>query len=131
MEVRAMTGSDILVIIRDGTTPIAGTYIKSDDINSHAESIEKASSSQREWKEYVAGRKEWKLTLNYLVMAAPNLNDLLMIGKFYNITLQDREGDYTLMGRAMMTDVKQTHTVGSICKGSWSLQGSGPLEYDH
>ena len=52
-----MTGKDIIVILSQNGTPMASTRIKSDDIQTQANAIEKASATQQDWEEVIPGRK--------------------------------------------------------------------------
>ena len=123
-----MTGKDIIVILSQNGTPMASTRIKSDDIQTRADTIEKASSTQQDWKEYIAGRKEWTLTTNYLVLAAAKLTDVLLVGQSFDITVRHISENVALTGQALLTDCKQTHTVNSLCQGSFTFRGNGPLQ---
>ena len=123
-----MTGQDIIVILSQGSTVVASAAIRSDEINTACPSIERASATQQGWKEVLAGRKSWSLTLNYLMLAAARLRDVLLIGQMFDVTIRDKSNTSTLTGKALMTAAKQTHTVGNLCQGSFSLEGSGPLQ---
>ena len=123
-----MTGKDIIVILSQNGTPMASTRIKSDDIQTRADTIEKASSTQQQWREYIAGRKEWTLTTNYLVLAAAKLTDVLLVGQSFDITVRHISENVTLTGQAILTDAKQKHTVNSLCQGSFTFRGNGPLQ---
>lgn len=123
-----MTGKDIIVILSQNGTPMASTAIKSDDIQTQANVIEKASATQQGWEEVIAGRKRWTLNVSYLVMAAAKLRDVLMVGQTFDVTLRHRTENVTLTGQAILTDCKQTHTVGSLAQGSFTFRGNGPLQ---
>ena len=123
-----MTGKDIIVIISIRDTPMFATAIKSDDIQTQVNAIEKASATQQDWEEVIPGRKRWSLTVNYLVLLSGKLRDVLEVGKMFDITIRDRSNNVTLTGQALLTDCKQTHTVNSLCQGSFSFRGNGPLQ---
>ena len=123
-----MTGKDIIVIISIRDTPMFATAIKSDDIQTQVNAIEKASATQQDWEEVIPGRKRWSLTVNYLVLLSGKLRDVLEVGKMFDITIRDRSNNVTLTGQALLTDAKQTHTVNSLCQGSFSFRGNGPLQ---
>ena len=65
-----MTGKDIIVVLSQNSVAVASTCIRSQDIQTQADLIEVASASQQSWREYIAGRKGWSLTVTYLVLAA-------------------------------------------------------------
>jgi predicted secreted protein len=123
-----MTGKDIIVIISIRDTPMFATAIKSDDIQTQVNAIEKASATQQDWEEVIPGRKRWSLTVNYLVLLSGKLRDVLEVGKMFDITIRDRSNNVTLTGQALLTDCKQTHTVNSLCQGSFTFRGNGPLQ---
>ena len=128
-----MNGNNI-IIMRNGKA-IAGT--KSHEITSGIETIEVASATQQQWKQFIAGRKEWSINVNYLVTAAAGvsdstkqgfgLGDLLKIGESYQLVIRDRSNTKTLTGTAICTQCKQTYTKGNIVAGSLTFKGSGVL----
>ena len=61
-------------------TPFAA--VKTHSMDTSADAIEKASATQQQWREFVPGRKDWSMTLNYLVLenADSNIEDLLKVG---------------------------------------------------
>lgn len=122
-----MTGKDIIVVISQSGTALASTRIRSHGIQTKADTIEIASSSQQSWREYIAGRKEWSLTVSYLVLASAKIADLLKIGQTFSITVKDSDSTTSVSGSAILTAVKQTATVGNLAQGSFTFQGSGAL----
>mgnify|MGYP002627509945 CR=1 FL=1 len=122
-----MTGKDIIVVISQNNTALASTRIRSHDIQTKVDTIEKASSSQQSWKEYIAGRKDWSITVSYLVLAAAKIADLLKVGQTFSITVKDSGSTTSVSGTAILTSVKQTATVGNLAQGSFTFQGSGAL----
>lgn len=121
-----MTGKDITVILSRNNTALANTRIRSNEIQTSCDMIEKASASQQDWKEYVAGRNSWTLTVNYLVLASAQVADLLYVGQTFDITMKSGNSEL-LTGSAIITGVKNTSTVGNIAQGGFTLQGSGAL----
>lgn len=123
-----MTGKDITVILSQNNTALASTCIKSQDIQTQSDAIEVASSTQQDWKEFVAGRKEWSLTVSYLVLSSAKVADLLYVGQVFDISIKEVGSSSSILtGTALMTAVKQVAAVGNLCQGSYSLKGSGPL----
>ena len=123
-----MTGKDIIVILSQNGTQMASTRIKSDDIQTQANAIEKASATQQDWEEVIPGRKRWTLNCNYLVLTSAKLTDVLKVGQYFDITIRHISENVTLTGQALLTDCKQTHTVNSLCQGSFTFRGNGPLQ---
>lgn len=119
----AQKGNNIIVL--SSGTAIAG--VKSDEIQSGAETIEIASATQQNWKEFIAGRKEWSLNTNYLLLADSSLADLLNVGTVYELAVTDRQCNVAVSGRAILTICKQTHTRGNLCQGTFQFRGTGPL----
>jgi hypothetical protein len=123
-----MTGRDIIVILSQNGVAVASTAIRSDEIQTQCDVIERASASNQNWKEFVEGRAEWSLTVNYLMLSAARLSDVLKVRQRFDVTLRNRTNTTQLSGTAIMTSAKQTHTVGNLCQGSFSLKGTGALQ---
>lgn len=129
----AIVGNNI-IIMRDSKA-IAGT--RSHEFLTQIETIEKASSSQQIWREYIAGRKEWSLNVNYLVLAAAGtsstnsesfgLGDLLKVGTSYTIVVKDRSNTKSLTGTAICVTCKQTYQIGNLVGGTFQFRGTGAL----
>ena len=124
-----MTGKEIILVLSQGGTALASTAIKSQDIQTEADVIEKASSSQQSWREYIAGRKGWSVTLSYLVLTSDKILDLLKVGQTFSVTMKKVDDNTNkVTGNAILKAVKQTASVGNLAQGSWQLQGTGALE---
>lgn len=124
-----MTGKDIILVLSQGGTALASTAIKSQDIQTEADVLEKASSSQQSWREYIAGRKGWSVTLSYLVLTSDKILDLLKVGQTFSVTMKKVDDNINkVTGTAILKAVKQTASVGNLAQGSWQLQGTGALE---
>lgn len=131
-----MTGKDILIFLTYNNTTVGITACKSSELTGQSDLIEKASSTQQQWREYIAGRNEWGFTASYIVMrAAPavtnqiggTLADLLKIGTKFGVTIRDRANTYSLSGSAFLQQVKQTYSVGNLIAGSFQFKGTGAL----
>lgn len=120
----AFNGNNILVY-RNGTA-IAGS--KSSELITSAGKIEISSATESMWREFIADRKEWSISLNYLVVGESGITDVLKAGNTYTIKIADRNEDYILQGYALCTICKQTYTRGSLVQGSFQFQGTGELE---
>lgn len=121
-----MTGHDIKVTLTLNGKALAATCIRSDEIQTQADTLEKASSTQQQWKEFIAGRSEWSLNVNYLVLAFGQVKDVLYAGRTFGIIF-NQGSTILLTGTAIMTQCKHTYTVGALCKGSFALKGTGAL----
>ena len=124
-----MTGKDITVIIAQDGTALASTRIKSNDIKTKCDVIEKASANQQTWKEYIAGRSEWSVNVAYLVLASPQVQNLLLVSQTFDLTLTASDGTdtETLTGKAILTAADIKANSGSLAQGTFAFQGTGPL----
>ena len=133
----ALNGNIILVQV-DGHT-IAGT--KTTEIQVESELIEIASATQGAYREYLTGRKQWQVTVNYLLMYAPfqtmftypsaALTDALLVGNSYTLKFMNRASHYdmpiTLKGPAILRTCKITATRGNLIQGTFTFVGNGAL----
>lgn len=133
----ALNGNIILVQV-DGHT-IAGT--KTTEIQVDSELIEIASAAQGAYREYLTGRKQWQVTVNYLLMYAtyqemftyPNasMTDALLVGNSYTLKFKNRANHFdqpiTLKGTAILRTCKITATRGNLIQGTFTFVGNGAL----
>ncbi len=133
----ALNGNIILVQL-DGHT-IAGT--KTTEIQVDSELIEIASATQGTYREFIVGRKQWQVTVNYLLMYAtyqtmftyPNasMTDALLVGNSYTLKFKNRANYYdqpiTLKGTAILRTCKITATRGNLIQGTFTFVGNGAL----
>lgn len=117
-----MNGNNIIVLW-DGT-PIGAA--KSGEINSGVDTIEVASSTTGQWRTFIAGRKDWSVSVGYLVLADTGLADLLKVGTTYTIKVSGRGTGY-VTGSAVLTTCKITANRGNLVTGSFAFRGSGAL----
>ena len=124
-----MNGNYLVIGTVSGQTFTPLAAVKSQDIQNGADTIEKTSSTQQDWKEFIAGRKEWSINVNYLVLenAYTNVRDVLKVGDTYNLRIKDRDGNYSVTGNAICTQCKQTYSNGNLCAGSFAFKGTGAL----
>lgn len=124
-----MTGKDITLILSQNGTALASTRIRTNDIQTKADTIERSSATQQTWREYIAGRKEWNLTVGYLVLASTQVKDLLMVGQTFDVTMTATNGvsSDSITGQAILEQVKQTGNISNLAQGSFSFRGTGPL----
>ena len=121
-----MTGKDIILVLSRNGTALASTYIKSSDIQTQTDMIEKASATQQNWKEFLSGRKSWAITVGYLLLDNTQVTDLLFTGEPFTVTVKVGTTSY-LTGSCLMNAVGQVATVGSLAQGTFKLQGNGAL----
>ena len=120
-------GKDIIIVLTHNNAAIASTCVKSNDIQVQADILEKASSTQQVWKEYISGRKGWTINVSYLLLASDKLLDVLLAGEVLGITVKDSANTYTYYGQCLLETTKQTYTVGNLAQGSFVLRGTGAL----
>ena len=126
-----MTGNDIVVY--KGSTIIGMT--RSCEIQSKADTIEVASSSSGAWKEHIASRKEWSLSVSWLIIDTivvtdpRSLHDLLSVGTTYTLLVKKRGTSDTtgVSGDAILTTCQITATRGNLIQGSFQFQGISAL----
>lgn len=117
-------GDTLYISITSTGEVIAGT--KSNEIQNQCDLLEKSTDTSTQWKEFMAGRKEWSFTVGMLISSTSSLDQLLMVGNSYTITL--RRGNAVLRtGTAICQQCKITATKGSLVQGSFTFKGSGAL----
>lgn len=133
----ATNGHNILIFRNDGQTMklIAGT--RSNDIESGSELIEVSSDTDNLWRHYLSGRKEWSLSVSFLMVPdspqsgnPTDITDLLNIGESYTLSIRTgTPGSNTarLQGTAILKKCKITATTGKLVSGSFQFVGDGEL----
>ena len=133
----ALNGNIIIVQLNGKT--IAGT--KTTEIQVDSELIEIASATQGTYREYLTGRKQWQVTVNYLLMYAtyqqmftyPNasMTDALLVGNSYTLKFKNHANYFdmpiTLKGTAILRTCKITATRGNLIQGTFVFVGTGAL----
>ncbi len=117
--VKATIGSD--------STLIAGA--KSDDIEVKCDLQEIASPTQGQWREFLAGRKEWTVNTSYLVSAGTDLSKVIAAGMTFAVSFIARNTSEALQGTAILTTCKIQATRGSLATGMFQFKGTGVLTY--
>ena len=121
----AINGNNILVY--KGGTAIAG--VKTDEIQVGCETIEISSPTTGEWRQYIAGRKEWSINVAYLVLATSGVRDVLNVGTTYTLAFKERGAADSagVSGSAILTTCKISATRGNLVTGSFIFQGISAL----
>lgn len=120
----AILGNNILIYRND--TAIAGTF--SNEIQSEAELIEISSPTSGQWKEYIAGRKNWSINVSWIITINNEWIELLNVGSSYTLKIFQRNSpNYYLTGTATLKSCKITATKGNLCQGSFQFVGNGAL----
>jgi predicted secreted protein len=129
----AKNGNTIIVYwkVNNAWTAIAAT--KSNEINVACETIEISDTSQGVWRKFIAGRKEWSLTVNFLVMNVgsgdASVQDVIKVGTEYELQFATNDANHTggVTGSAILTQAKITATRGNLATGSFVFKGISAL----
>ena len=119
----AINGNNILIYI-DGTV-VAGT--RSNEVQSNRELIEIASPTSGEWREFIAGRKDWGFTVSWLVSSHADIQQLLLNAGVVTVRIVGRGETLGLTGSAIVQTCRMTFTRSNLAQGSLQLKGNGPL----
>ena len=123
-----MTGKDVILTLSQNGVALANTKIKSQSIKAQCAVLEKASSTQQDWVEVVAGRKSWTLTVRYLVLSGSQVKDVLKVGQTFSITMQEYGSSTNIVtGTALLSGVDAEYPTGNLAQGTFTLTGSGAL----
>ena len=123
-----MTGKDVILTLSQNGVALANTKIKSQSIKAQCATIEKASSTQQDWVEVIAGRKSWSITVRYLVLAGSQVKDVLKVGQTFSITMQEYGSSTNIVtGTALLSGVDAEYPTGNLAQGTFTLTGSGAL----
>ena len=118
-----MNGNNI-IIMRNGVA-IAG--VKSQEMRSQADTMEVSSPDSSVWREFVAGRKTWEFTVNYLYGSAEGFDRLVQVGTTYSIRVCYRVQSAGVEGNAIMTTCNIVATRGNLATGQFTFKGTGAL----
>ena len=119
----AQLGNNILVFLNG--TAIAGT--KSNEIQTDCEMIEITNMTSAQWRQFIAGRKQWTVSTGFLVLAGADITKLLTVGTTYTLQFRDRAGSNIIEGQAILKTCKISATRGNLATGAFSFQGTGEL----
>lgn len=121
-------GNNIIISRHNGSTwqPFAAT--KSNTFEVGAETIEISSPTTGEWKDYIAGRKSWSFTVNFLILNENHLLDSLGApGTKLLVCIHDTSWNSSLQGYAIIKNCKVTGTRGNLAQGAFSFVGCSTL----
>lgn len=103
-------------------------YIRSQEPTTHADMMEVSNPKQGAWREFLAGRKDWQMTVNWIVGVTSQIAWLLEVGEKYQLRCEDRNNSNVYVeGYAFIDTVKITMTRGNIIQGSFHFTGTGAL----
>lgn len=126
----AILGRDIYVCVGSGSAAeiIAGT--RNNEFQVSCDELEKSSPTSDDWKEFLAGRKEWSITTNFLMLTSSTVQSLLNVGNTYMLQIVSRSGSSAsieLEGEAILTVCKFSATEDNLVQGSFQFRGNGAL----
>ena len=124
----AINGNQIILrkYVDGEWTPIG--WIRSQEPETSADMNEKSSPDQGQWRQFLAGRKEWKMTANWIVGVTSQIYWLLEVGELYQLRCVDRNNSNLYVeGYAYVEQCKITMTRGNIVQGSFAFRGTGAL----
>ena len=119
----AINGNNILIYV-DGAV-VAGT--RSNEVQTNRELIEIASPTSGEWRQFIAGRKDWGFTISWLVSSHADIQQLLLDAGVVTVRIVGRGESLGLTGTAIVQTCRMTFTRGNLAQGSLQLKGNGPL----
>ena len=121
----AILGNNIIVM--RGGAAIAGT--KSDELQVDCDIINIASATDQGWNHVLAGRKSWKLTVGWLLLANTDVRNALLVGSSVTLKFKGRYATDAngLTGSAIIKTCKITAVRGNLAQGSFQFVGNGPL----
>ena len=123
-----MTGKDVILTLSQNGVAMANTKIKSQSIKTQCGTIEKASSTQQEWVEVIAGRNSWSLTVRYLVLSGSQVKDVLKVGQTFSVTMQEYGSSTNkVTGTALLSAVDAEYPTGNLAQGTFTFTGNGAL----
>ena len=100
---------------------------KSCEINVECDELEISSPDTGQWRDFIAGRKAWMITVNYLVQVGSVATDVLKVGTTVNIKVLDGQTGAQLEGTAIVRTYRSTGTLGNLTQGSFVFRGKGAL----
>lgn len=121
-------GKEIQVQKYDGSAIVAAA--KTCDVSVNADIIETATPTSGTFRTFIAGRKDWSVSLGYLVTSGDMTSDLLSVGSSVRLRILDMDAGEWLHGYAIVQQCHITGTIGSLAQGSFVFKGSGNLEYE-
>ncbi len=107
-----------------GTTP-AIAACKSCSISNKCDLIEKASASQQNAKEYIAGRSEADISMDHLVVSNNEYQGILMVRQTY--TLRMVVNGVSKYVKAICTQSDLSAPEGGLAKGSIKFKVTGEI----
>lgn len=122
-------GQNFIVFV--GTSADRVAYSRSCSIEIKVETIEVSDPSTGTWKNYIAGKGDWAVSVSGLVATTRNDVDLWAILKDrqpVDLYYQDMDGEQYWHGKAILTQLSQNAEIHQTTTYSAKFQGTGELE---
>ena len=121
----AVLGENMFIYAgQTGTTPVIAAA-KSCSISSKCDLNERASASEQNSKEFLAGRSEWDVSIDHLVSSGAPFEGLLKVRNTYTISVVI--GTTRKYGKAICVQADLSGAVGNLARGVVKFKGTGPL----
>lgn len=124
-------GTNLLMGTESYGTFSAFAYARSCEVDEQRDTIEIASPTSAQWKEYLAARCSWKMACECLLSD----NEAVLEAAFRNgtpvlVTCRHRNNiGYRYRGYAIITSLRVSGRLHEMATFSIGLQGTGALEY--
>lgn len=109
---------------------MAVAYSKGCKLIVDGETLEISSPLSSTFRQFIAGRKSWKMSCDVMIMTAASIKTFAgMVNTSYTVRMGDTYGTPAdgVSGTAICTKFDVTANTGSLVKGSFEFTGSGPL----
>lgn len=121
-------GKDIQIQNYNGSAIVAAA--RTCEVSIQADIIETATPTSGTFRTFIAGRKDWSVSVGYLVASEDGAGVLLNVGDTVHIRILYTAADVWLHGYAIIQQCHVTANIGSLAQGSFVFKGSGPLELE-
>lgn len=121
-------GKDIQIQNYNGSSIVAAA--RTCEVSIQADIIETATPTSGTFRTFIAGRKDWSVSVGYLVASEDGAGILLNVGDTVHIRILYTAANVWLHGYAIIQQCRITANIGSLAQGSFVFKGSGPLEFE-
>lgn len=121
-------GKDIQIQNYSGSSIVAAA--RTCEVSVQSDIIETATPTSGIFRTYISGRKDWLVSVGYLVASEDGAGILLNVGDTVHIRILYTAADVWLHGYAIIQQCHITANIGSLAQGSFVFKGSGPLEFE-
>lgn len=119
-----MNGKKIM-LMKDGIVVAA---IISHEVRTEADRLEIAGSTQGQWREFIAGRKTWEVTANYMVVSSDMILGMLQTGQTFELKSYDKsDPTINVHGYAILEQCRIKAERGTLVHGNFKFRGTQDL----